>query len=83
MPFPSLLRRQEPGLKHSFSCLSMLAFAKMLSFVVLQAILPAPAERAFYKDRPVCFMKIVDFMRTITPFHGVHTYADTNRRRYD
>ena len=30
MPFPSLLRRQEPGLKHSFSCLSMLAFAKML-----------------------------------------------------
>ena len=24
-------------------------------------------------DRPVCFMKIVDFMRTITPFHGVHT----------
>ena len=31
----------------------------------------------------VCFMKIVDFMRTITPFHGVHTYADTNRRRYD
>ena len=34
-------------------------------------------------DRPVCFMKIVDFMRTITPFHGVHTYADTNRRRYD
>ena len=35
------------------------------------------------RDRPVCFMKIVDFMRTITPFHGVHTYADTNRRRYD
>ena len=35
------------------------------------------------RSRPVCFMKIVDFMRTITPFHGVHTYADTNRRRYD
>ena len=32
------------------------------------------------RSRPVCFMKIVDFMRTITPFHGVHTYADTNRR---
>ena len=24
-------------------------------------------------------MKIVDFMRTITPFHGVHTHADTNQ----
>ncbi len=35
------------------------------------------------RSRPVCFMKIVDFMRTTTPFHGVHTYADTNRRRYD
>ena len=50
---------------------------------VLSSRLPAAAEKAFYKDRPVCFMKIVDFMRTITPFHGVHTYADTNRRRYD
>ena len=30
MPFPSLLRRQEPGLKHSFSCLSILAKANML-----------------------------------------------------
>ena len=41
MPFPSLLRRQEPGLKHSFSCLSMLAFAKMLKTTeaVLQAYL--------------------------------------------
>ena len=48
---------------------------------------PAPCLRSCLKrhlqDRPVCFMKIVDFMRTITPFHGVHTYADTNRRRYD
>ena len=46
------------------------------------AELPAQ-EEGILKDRPVCFMKIVDFMRTITPFHGVHTYADTNRRRYD
>ena len=43
----------------------------------------AALKKHFTKDRPVCFMKIVDFMRTITPFHGVHTYADTNRRRYD
>ena len=70
MPFPSLLRRQEPGLKHSFSCLSMLAFAKMLKQLQLQAALLA---KKHLKDRPVCFMKIVDFMRTITPFHGVHT----------
>ena len=75
MPFPSLLRRQEPGLKHSFSCLSMLAFAKMLKQLKLitAGSLPAKAEKGIYKDRPVCFMKIVDFMRTITPFHGVHT----------
>ena len=75
MPFPSLLRRQEPGLKHSFSCLSMLAFA----MAVLQA---CSLLRGIYKDRPVCFMKIVDFMRTITPFRRAY-YADTNRRRYD
>ena len=42
--------------------------------------LPA-RKHSIFKDRPVCFMKIVDFMRTITPFHGVHTYADTNRRK--
>ena len=85
MPFPSLLRRQEPGLKHSFSCLSMLAFAKMLKQLSSgQAPYLRKADlKSIYKDRPVCFMKIVDFMRTITPFHGVHTYADTNRRRYD
>ena len=82
MPFPSLLRRQEPGLKHSFSCLSMLAFAKMLKQLKLCFRLPA-LLKGILQDRPVCFMKIVDFMRTITPFHGVHTYADTNRRRYD
>ena len=81
MPFPSLLRRQEPGLKHSFSCLSMLAFAKMLKLRCNSELLRS--EKHLQKDRPVCFMKIVDFMRTITPFHGVHTYADTNRRRYD
>ena len=77
--------RAEPGLKHSFSCLSMLAFAKMLKQLSCASgrLLPAVKKEAFYKDRPVCFMKIVDFMRTITPFHGVHTYADTNRRRYD
>ena len=60
----------------------MLAFAKMLKQLKLyQAALLRGAR--LQKDRPVCFMKIVDFMRTITPFHGVHTYADTNRRRYD
>ena len=83
MPFPSLLRRQEPGLKHSFSCLSMLAFAKMLKQLSCSTWLLPDLRKNIYKDRPVCFMKIVDFMRTITPFHGVHTYADTNRRRYD
>ena len=83
MPFPSLLRRQEPGLKHSFSCLSMLAFAKMLKQLKLIAQAQACCEGIYKRSRPVCFMKIVDFMRTITPFHGVHTYADTNRRRYD
>ena len=53
---------------------------------VLQAgLLPAQehGKGILQRSRPVCFMKIVDFMRTITPFHGVHTYADTNRRRYD
>ena len=86
MPFPSLLRRQEPGLKHSFSCLSMLAFAKMLKQLKLcfsNRLLRKAAAEGILQSRPVCFMKIVDFMRTITPFHGVHTYADTNRRRYD
>ena len=75
MPFPSLLRRQEPGLKHSFSCLSMLAFAKMLKQLKRASgqALPAQSAKRHLQDRPVCFMKIVDFMRTITPFHGVHT----------
>ena len=53
MPFPSLLRRQEPGLKHSFSCLSMLAFAKMLKQLKLcfrPGSLPAQKRlKAFYK----------------------------------
>ena len=61
----------------------MLAFAKMLKQLACAQALLLPAAEKHYKDRPVCFMKIVDFMRTITPFHGVHTYADTNRRRYD
>ena len=48
-----------------------------------EAVLLRQTLRRKSIGRPVCFMKIVDFMRTITPFHGVHTYADTNRRRYD
>ena len=45
MPFPSLLRRQEPGLKHSFSCLSMLAFAKMLKQLNINSGSELPALR--------------------------------------
>ena len=63
----------------------MLAFAKMLKQLkrAQTGFPPAQAADKIFKNLPVCFMKIVDFMRTITPFHGVHTYADTNRRRYD
>ena len=57
MPFPSLLRRQEPGLKHSFSCLSMLAFAKMLKQLklnfrqaALKGILQKISACVFYED---------------------------------
>ena len=58
--------------------------AQTTEAVLRGRLLPAQERgKGISKDRPVCFMKIVDFMRTITPFHGVHTYADTNRRRYD
>ena len=43
MPFPSPLPAQEPGLKHSFSCLSMLAFAKMKLFQTTEAVLQTEA----------------------------------------
>ena len=66
----------------------MLAFAKMykqlkLCFRPGSCLRRSDGKGILQRSRPVCFMKIVDFMRTITPFHGVHTYADTNRRRYD
>ena len=66
----------------------MLAFAKMLKQLKLcfrpgSCLRRSDGKGILQRSRPVCFMKIVDFMRTITPFHGVHTYADTNRRRYD
>ena len=47
MPFPSLLRRQaEPGLKHSFSCLSILAKANMLKQLKLLQAGSLPAQEA-------------------------------------
>ena len=49
MPFPSLLRRQEPGLKHSFSCLSILAKANMLKQLKLCSG-QAPACAALLKS---------------------------------
>ena len=56
MPFPSLLRRQEPGLKHSFSCLSMLAFAKMLKQLKL-CFRPCLLQKAeIYKEIGLCVL---------------------------
>ena len=75
MPFPSLLPEAQLQL---FEHVGFRQNAQTTEAKYLPA-----TKKAFTKDRPVCFMKIVDFMRTITPFHGVHTYADTNRRRYD
>ena len=76
------------GLKHSFSLFEHVGFRQnaQTTEAVLQAGLclrRSDGKGILQRSRPVCFMKIVDFMRTITPFHGVHTYADTNRRRYD
>ena len=54
MPFPSLLRRQKPGLKHSFSCLSILAKANMLKQLKLcfPGLLPAPCEKHLQGLKP-------------------------------
>ena len=56
MPFPSLLRRQEPGLKHSFSCLSMLAFAKMLKQLSCAAASSLPALKSICKKIGLCVL---------------------------
>ena len=93
MPFPSLLRRQEPGLKHSFSCLSILAKANMLKQLSCASgqAPPAPGAKGHLQDlsrlkksfrRPTCHA--YDYAALIVPTAvciciGMHAVKRRNR----